>query len=146
MKRKAPSVEGRLFESLLRTADLLLRGETEVLKGVDLTFPQYNVLRILRGAGATGLSCGAISERMVTRDSDITRLLDRLEDRRLVTRARDEQDRRVIVARISRDGLDLLRRLDAPVDRSLEERLGHVRAGQLETLIDLLERIRSQPA
>ena len=111
------SLQEEVFLSALRTADHLLWGEIAVLREADLTFPQYNVLRILRGAGPDGLSCREISDRMVTRDSDITRLLDRLEARMLVARGRDTADRRVIVSRISSEGLALLQTLDAPVDR-----------------------------
>ena len=93
------TIEERVFQAALRAADHLLWGELEVLRGVDLTFAQYNVLRILRGAVAGGLSCSEISERMVTRDSDITRLLDRLEVRGLVERSRSREDRRVVLAR-----------------------------------------------
>lgn len=75
-----------------------------MLKALGLTATQYNVLRILRGAGAAGLSCGDVAGRMITRDPDLTRLLDRLEGRGLVTRARDGEDRRVVVTRITGEG------------------------------------------
>lgn len=134
--------EERLFQSVLRTADHLLRGEIEVLRLVDLTFSQYNVLRILRGAGPDGLSAGAIAERMVHRDPDMTRLLDGLARRGLITRVRGD-DRRVVIAQVTAAGLELLRTLDAPVDRVHREQLRHVKRQQLESLIELLDLVRS---
>ncbi|MPZ20745.1 MAG: MarR family transcriptional regulator [Luteitalea sp.] len=136
------SVEDAVFLSALRTADHLLWGEIEVLKVADLTFPQYNVLRILRGAGPKGLSCREISERMVTRDPDMTRLLDRLERRGLVARLRDAKDRRVVLTRVTPDGLKLLRTLDAPVAKVQRRQLEHMSQRQLRTLVELLDLAR----
>jgi DNA-binding MarR family transcriptional regulator len=143
MHARSPSLgpEERLFQSVLRTADHLLRGEVELLRLVDLTFSQYNVLRILRGARPDGLSAGAIAERMVHRDSDMTRLLEGLARRGLVSRTRGE-DRRVVIARITADGLELLRGLDAPVGRVHREQLRHLSRRQLESLIELLDLAR----
>ncbi len=136
------SLEERVFQSLMLAADHLLRGEVEVLRVADLTFPQYNVLRILRGARPEALSCGTISQRMLTRDSDLTRLLDRLEERDLVTRVRDARDRRMVTAAITESGVQLLRRLDSPVDRVHREQLKHIPRKQLETLRTLAEEVR----
>jgi DNA-binding MarR family transcriptional regulator len=135
------SIEERVFQSLMLAADHLLRGEIEVLRVADLTFPQYNVLRILRGAGPEALSCGTISLRMLTRDSDLTRLLDRLEERRLVRRDRDARDRRTVTATITDAGLQLLRKLDNPVSRVHREHLKHMTPQQLETLRMLAEKV-----
>ena len=136
------SLEERVFQSLMLAADHLLRGEIEVLRVADLTFPQYNVLRILRGARPEALSCGTISQRMLTRDSDLTRLLDRLEERGLVTRLRDSRDRRMVTAAITDPGVHLLRRLDGAVDRVHRNRLKHMPRKQLETLHTLAEEVR----
>jgi DNA-binding MarR family transcriptional regulator len=138
----ARSIEERVFQSLMLAADHLLKGEIEVLRVADLTFPQYNVLRILRGARPESLSCGTISERMLSRDSDLTRLLDRLDERGLVRRARDRNDRRVVTATITEAGLQLLRRLDGPVDRIHRDNLRHMTAHELETLQQLADRVR----
>ena len=148
LKQRKPfaTTEEVVFLNALRTADHLLRGEVEVLKGSDLTFPQYNVLRILRGAGRQGISCGEISDRMVTRDSDITRLLDRLERRGLVERGRDEEDRRVVVQRITAKGLALLQELDAPIERVHQRQLRHMTRTQLRQLTELLEKARAGSA
>lgn len=109
------------------------------LKGQDLPHPQYNVLRILRGARPGALTCGEIAERMIVRDPDVTRLLDRLETRGFVTRTRDTGDRRIVRTAISPAGLAELERLDAVIagigpDRMLA-RLGKTRLKQLNDLL-----------
>lgn len=146
IKQKKPFQvrEEELFLNIVRTADLLSRKGVELLKAADLSPNQYNVLRILRGAGAEGLACGEIGERMVTRDPDVTRLLDRLEKRDLVKRSRDKGDRRVVTARIAPAGLDLLRQLDEPVMQWHKAQLGHLDAKQQEALIHLLELAREK--
>lgn len=138
--------EEELFLNILRTSDQLMRRMAEVLKPRDLSATQYNVLRILRGAGSDGLACGEISERMVTRDPDITRLLDRLEKRLLVSRSREKADRRVVTARITAAGLELLGALDAIVANLHKSQLGHLDAKSQESLIKLLEHAREKPA
>ena len=140
------TLEEEVFLNVLLTCDVLLRAEVDVLRTADLSFPQYNVLRILRGAGAEGLPTGGIAERMVNRDPDITRLLDRLEARGLVRRARDGRDRRVVVAGITAAGLAVLRPLDGPVTRVHRDQLAHMTRKELETLIGLLEKARTPPA
>ncbi len=106
--------EQAAFVTLLRTAEQFQARNAEFLKGYELSPTQYNALRILRGAGKSGLPCSEVGERMINKDPDITRLLDRLEKRGFVTRSRDENDRRVILARITSAGLEILRRLDRP--------------------------------
>ena len=115
-----------------------------MLKQNGLSQTQYNALRILRGAGADGLPCGEIAERMIRHDPDITRLLDRLEAKGWVKRSRNGKDRRVVTARITPEGLALIQPLDEPVARLLGEMLGHLNEGQLRQLIDLLEGARLQ--
>jgi DNA-binding MarR family transcriptional regulator len=137
------SLEERVFQSLMLAADHLLRGELEVLRVAELTFSQYNVLRILRGARPEALSCGTISQRMLTRDSDLTRLLDKLEERGLIERIRDTRDRRMVTATITAAGVQLLRKLDGPVDRVHREQLKHMTRAQLETLHKLAESVRA---
>ena len=136
------SLEEQVFLSLMLAADHLLRAELEVLRVAELTFSQYNVLRILRGARPDPLSCGTISQRMVTRDSDVTRLLDKLEERKLIERSRDARDRRTVTAIITDAGLQLLRKLDGPVARVHREQLKHLTPTQLETLRKLAEGVR----
>ncbi len=131
--------------NLLRTADILSRGLVQVLKKEDLSPTQYNVLRILRGA-PVGLPCGEIANRMITRDPDITRLLDRLEKRELISRCRETKDRRTVMARISLQGLTLLARLDEPVRAIHRHQLSHLGEKRLRDLIDLLDFCRAQVA
>lgn len=146
IKQKKPFQlrEEELFLNIVRTADLLQRKGSDLLKTFDLSRNQYNVLRILRGAGAEGLACGEVGERMVTRDPDITRLLDRLEKRDLVRRTREKGDRRVVTAQITAAGLDILKKLDEPVAQTHKSQLGHLDAKQQETLIHLLELAREK--
>jgi DNA-binding MarR family transcriptional regulator len=137
------SLEEEAFLGLQRTADALMRGMSELLKPARLSPVQYNVLRILRGAGEGGLACREIGDRMITRDSDITRLLDRLEARGLVTRGRERADRRVITTRITPDGQQVLKRLDAVILEFPRRRMGHLGAERLRSLTRLLDQIRA---
>src|ERR1035438_5192727 len=118
LKQRVPftSREQEAYLSLLRTADALQAQVEARLKEFGLTGTQYNALRILRGAGPEGLPCREIGERMITRDPDITRLLNRLEDRGFVERTRARHDRRVIYGKITAAGLKLLRDLDGSAD------------------------------
>ncbi len=128
---------------LLRTTDMLSRRLSLVLKGEDLSATQYNVLRILRGA-PEGLACGEIANRMITRDPDVTRLLDRLEKRELISRCRDTKDRRTVMARITGDGLKVLARLDVPVQAAHHQQLGHLGRPRMRSLTQLLFAARSR--
>jgi len=141
--RPFQSLEEEVLLGLARTADAVARASEEVLKGSGLTMTQYNVLRILRGAGTAGLSCGDVAGRMITRDPDLTRLLDRLEARALVTRARDGEDRRIVVTRITREGLALLAELDEPVQAQNRKTVAHLGEEKLRTLAQLLDEARS---
>ncbi len=140
--RRAPltHLAQQVFLNVLRTADHLDQGLAELLKPFGLTPTQYNVLRILRGAGARGLACRELGERMLTHDPDVTRLLDRLARRGLLARRRPSQDRRVILAAITAEGLRLLEQLDAPVADLHRRQLAHLDADQLRALLALLER------
>jgi DNA-binding MarR family transcriptional regulator len=135
--KPAPCPEEALFVELQRTADLLARGPAQLLKEHDLSPNQYNALRILRGA-PDGLLCGEISDRMITRDPDITRLLDRLEKRGLIGRCRQDPDRRRVLVHISPDGLKLLARLDPPICDLHRRQIGHLGSRQLRELARLL--------
>jgi DNA-binding MarR family transcriptional regulator len=137
-------IEEEVFLNLQRTAQALSSSTTGIFKSVDLTPVQYNVLRILRGSLKTGLLCGEISERLVTKDSDITRLLDRLENRGLVMRERDTKDRRAVISRITEKGLKVLTELDEPMINCIKEQFSHFGDGQLKQLNDLLELARNK--
>ncbi len=136
------SLEEEVMLGLARTADAMARTSEVVLKASGLTATQYNVLRILRGAGTAGLSCGEVASRMITRDPDLTRLFDRLEARALVKRARDGQDRRVVTTRISAEGIELLKQLDEPVQEANRKAVGHLGPEKLQTLAQLLDEAR----
>ena len=139
------SLEDEALVALQRTADRLHWRLSEMLKAHGLSPTQYNALRILRGAGDEGRACCEIAERMINRDPDITRLVDRLERRGLVVRSREGRDRRVITTRITPAGLELLRALDGPVEEFNRKMLGPMGEQQLQTLIRLLESAR-EPA
>jgi DNA-binding MarR family transcriptional regulator len=143
--RRLGSPEEAAFLDLLRTTDMLARGLFPVLKSENLSPTQYNVLRILRGS-AEGLPCGEIASRMITRDPDITRLLDRLEKRGLISRCRENRDRRMVMARITPEGLELLARLDEPVQAAHRKQLGHLGRQRLRALTELLRVSRGQVA
>jgi len=144
IKQKKPfsSVQEEVVLSIMRTADQVAVPMNDVLRGAGLSVSQYNVLRIMRGAGDDGLPCGEISERMVRRDPDLTRLLDRLEAAGLVTRTRDTRDRRIVRASITREGAALLASLDDPVEESIRRSLAHVPVARLRMLLELLEEVR----
>jgi DNA-binding MarR family transcriptional regulator len=142
--RPFPSLEAEGFLSALRTADVLQGSAAEFLKPYGLSPTQYNALRILRGAGAQGLACSEVAERMINRDPDITRLLDRLQRRGLVRRSRERKDRRVVRAFITARGFELLQNLDRPVNELQRRLLGHLGQRRLRILIRLLETVRSK--
>lgn len=135
--RKNACPEEAAFLTLLRVTNMLSRRLAQVLKREDLSATQYNVLRILRGA-PEGLACGEIAKRMITRDPDITRLLDRLQKRELISRCREERDRRTVLTRITPEGLKLLARLDGPVHEAHRKQLGHLGQERLNQLSELL--------
>ncbi len=137
------SLEEQTFVALLRTADQLQWRAAEMLKPHGLSPTQYNALRILRGAGPEGLACSEVGERMINRDPDITRLLDRLERRGLIRRSREQTDRRVIKARITAAGLDLLKAMNREVAEFHRQILGHLGGERLESLVRLLETARA---
>jgi DNA-binding MarR family transcriptional regulator len=141
-KRAFTSREQEVMLGLQIAAARIMEPWEKFLKAhAELGLHQYNVLRILRGSHPNGLPSGEIADRMITRDPDITRLVDRLEKRGLVMRARSQRDRRVVNVRISEKGLQLLRSLDEHVDRFPRNMLGHLRPKKLEQLGVLLEHV-----
>ncbi len=139
--RRVGCLEEDVFIALHRTADVLARSVEKVLRAADVSPTQYNVLRILRGS-PQGLPCREIGDRMVTRDPDITRLLDRLEKRSLISRCRETKDRRMVLTRITPQGLRLLADLDGPVTDAHRHQLGHLGRGGMASLMKLLEAAR----
>jgi DNA-binding MarR family transcriptional regulator len=140
--RPFDSPEQEAMLSIERTAAVLMHAFADSLKPYGITPTQYNVLRILRGAGREGLGRNEIRDRLVSQVPDVTRLLDRMEESGLVERERAESDRRQVTTRITRDGLALLKRLDGPVAETHERQLGHLSDTQLRTLIALLAAAR----
>ena len=141
--RAASHPEEAAYLELLRTTDMLSRGLISVLKAEDLSSTQYNVLRILRGA-PQGLPCGEVANRMITKDPDITRLLDRLEKRGLISRSREVKDRRTVTARITPAGLKVLGSLDEPVQTAHRKQLGHLGRNRFRALTELLHLARAK--
>jgi DNA-binding MarR family transcriptional regulator len=138
----AVSLENRIFIALLQAADTLGQEAEQLLKAAGLTGAQYNVLRILRGAEPQGLPCRGIGDRMISHDPDMTRLLDRLEKRALITRVRQTDDRRVVKTRITPQALSLLKTLDQPVRELHRRQFRHMPSARLKILSDLLEEVR----
>jgi DNA-binding MarR family transcriptional regulator len=136
------TLEEQIFVALVKVADTLGQRAEHLLKGSGLSGTQYNVLRILRGAGPQGLACSAIGDRMISHDPDMTRLLDRMEKRGLITRERQTDDRRVVKTRITAAGLASLKTLDAPVREMHQRQLQHMTAARLKTLSNLLRELQ----
>lgn len=124
------------------TAEHIRMQVAELFKTKDLTPTQYTVLRILRAAGTQGLSCREIGDRMITRDSDITRMLDRLEAMGLILRERQQDDRRVVLTFITENGRGLLAELDEPVTVSYRRMLRDLSQEELKVLSGLLKKLR----
>ena len=138
--------QASVFLEILKLAEDLQRGFTELFKQYDLSNAQFNVLRVLRGAGDEGLTCGDIASRLVQHDPDITRLLDRLEKRELIARHRSTVDRRVVRTRITQAGLDILAKLDVPVDELHEAQFGHLSEVVLHDALALINTLRGPAA
>jgi MarR family transcriptional regulator, organic hydroperoxide resistance regulator len=128
---------------LVRAADAVKRSLAQVIEPHGITHQQYNVLRILRGAGPDGLPTLTIGERMIEQTPGVTRLVDRLERKRLVARTPCPKDRRRVFCRITDKGLELLKGLDEPVNRWDAQAVSVLAPADLDSLISLLDRLRS---
>jgi DNA-binding MarR family transcriptional regulator len=148
IKQNAPfsGIEEEAILNLFRTSDFFERRLQHETRGWGVTSTQYNVLRILRGAGSQGLPCAAIGERMVTAEPDITRILSRLKARKLIRQHHSHADRRVVFTQISEAGLSLLREMDPLIQRLPGTLLGHMSKTELKELIRLLEHARAERA
>jgi DNA-binding MarR family transcriptional regulator len=136
------SLEEELLVSLLRTTDVLQERFEQAVRPFNISMTQYNVLRILRGAEPTGRTCSEIGERMIAREPDVTRLLERMEKAGLVKRTRDKEDRRVVVTRITAAGLKLLDKMEPELGEigGLLKRMGERR---IEKTLKLLDDVRA---
>ncbi len=140
--RPFSSAEQEAYLSLGRTWAVLEHQLAEALKPHGITATQYNVLRILRGAGEKGLCRGEVMERMIARVPDATRLLDRMEVAGLIERARDSEDRRFVTTRITAEGIRMLEELDEPVSALHQRQFGALDEERLRDLIELLSLAR----
>ncbi len=130
--------------NLMRSHSLLIRGQVALLKENDLSLALYNIMRILRGAGAKGLQCSEIGRRMITREPDVTRHIDRLVKRGFVVRSRLEEDRRVVMQMLTPAGRKKLNQLEAPMKTVGEAQFAHMSEKELKTLNALLVKAREQ--
>lgn len=147
LKQNKPfgSLEEEAALSIARTSAVLEHRVSQALKAHGLTPSQYNVLRILRGAGPEGLCRNEVGARLVTQVPDVTRLLDRMEDTGLISRQRGSEDRRYVTTRVTSKGLVLVDQLDQPMRDLLQEQLGHLSKKSLRALIDALAEARHKP-
>ena len=136
------SLQQEAYLSIVRTTSTLTDRVEELLKPYGISLTQYNVLRILRGAGQGGLCRNEVRDRMLTRMPDMTRLLDRMEDAGLVKRSREQDDRRMVLTEITAQGRELLSELDRPMAQLHREQLSQLTDAQLRSLIDLLTLVR----
>ena len=136
------SLEQEAYLAVQRTAALLAHAMAETIRPLGLTPTQYNVLRILRGAGEPGLCRNEVRERMITQVPDVTRLLDRMEEMGVIERSREGADRRFVTTRINAEGLRLLAALDEPVAECHRRLLGHLVEDALRSLVEILARAR----
>ena len=140
--RSFASLHAEAFLNLVRSSAQVQHALHLQLKPYGITETQYNSLRILRGAGSSGLTCAEIAERLVSQDPDITRLVERLQRQGLVRRERGEKDRRVVLTKITPAGLDRLKEMDPVVDSTVHALLSHLSPSELKTMIGLLKRAR----
>lgn len=137
------SSEQEVYLSLWRTYDRLRALEDELFAGFELTAQQYNALRLLRAEHPATMPTLELANRLISRAPDITRLLDRLEQRGLIVRERQTEDRRVVRVGITSSGLALLDQLAGPLRACHERQLGHVPAAELRKLNELLRAARA---
>ncbi len=145
LKQNRPfvSLQQETFLSILRTASELSHSADRFLREFNITQPQYNVLRILRGAGPEGLCRNEISERMVAATPDMSRLLDRMEKSGWIVRERDENDRRQVSTFITDSGMELLAIIDSPFHKQVHQLFEGVKSADLKVLLEVLAQIRS---
>ena len=138
------SLQEQVVINLMRTTRAVEESWIQYLKRREgISQSQYNILRILRGARPKAVKISQIADRMITRDPDVTRLVDRLIDQGLVRRERDSEDRRVVLVEITAAGLAMLSRLDGPAGAYTEGAMAGLTLQQLRTLDTLLNEARA---
>lgn len=137
------SLDQEAYLALIRTADEAKRRYHDLFERAGVTMQQYNVLRILRGAGPEGMPTLAVGERMIERTPGVTRLVDRMERKGWVTRHRCSEDRRVVWCRITSGGLEMLERLDDPVRQVDNTHFGALKPDELGHFVAYLDRVRA---
>jgi DNA-binding MarR family transcriptional regulator len=141
--RRFDSPEQEAYLALWRTYDRLRALEDELFARFDLTAQQYNLLRLLRAARPESVPTLALADRLVSRAPDITRMLDKLEDRGLITRTRSAKDRRAVLVAVTVAGSALLDKIAEPLRACHDRQLGHLSAGELKSLTALLKAARA---
>jgi DNA-binding MarR family transcriptional regulator len=139
LRSQTDASEHDVIQSILRMAEVFSRALSEILQPFRLTLSQYNVLQTLRHTSSEGLTCGEVSERLSTRDSDITRLLDRLELLGFIARRRERPDRRVVRTQITERGTGVLNAVDKLVGELQVRHLGHLGPKKLSAFSALLK-------
>lgn len=140
--RPFPTLDAEVLVALMRTSDRVRGHLSRAMTPFGVTVQQYNVLRILRGAGPGGLPTLAIGERMIERTPGVTRLLDRLERQGLISRVRGE-DRRQVIARATPAGLGLLEAMEEPLRREDARLVSHLSEAEARHLLELLSKVRA---
>jgi DNA-binding MarR family transcriptional regulator len=146
LKQSKPfaEIEEEVHVSIARTAALLERAVAKQLRPHGLTPTQYNVLRILRGAGPTGLCRNELGDRLVTPVPDVTRLLDRMAEQKLIARQRSDEDRRLVRTYLTPRGLELVNQLDGDIRAAHRARLADFSREELKRLVDALAELRDK--
>ncbi len=146
MRRPFSSVGQEATLGVMRTADVVRRYLGAILASYCITLPQYNVLRILRGAGPTGLSVTDVQERLIECSPGVTRMMDRLESRGWVRRERQTDDRRVVLCFLTESGHELTDELRAPIDEADTAVMAGLNEREQRQLIELMDRVRAHHA
>lgn len=136
------NIQHEVFLSLMVTVDRLSRRHGDFMNSFGISQKQYNILRILRGAGSQGIPVMEIGRRMIEKSPDVSRIIDRLIDLGFVKRRRQRSDRRVVIVTITDKGLDLLATMDEPVKQEITDVFQYMSTEDLEKLARLLERAR----
>lgn len=137
------SREQEAYLGLWRTYDRLRAFEDQLFAQFDLTPQQYNLLRLLRASHPDPVPTLSVVARLVSRAPDVTRMLDRLEQRNLITRTRSSEDRRTVLVEVTESGLALLEQLAEPLRECHQRQLGHLSSVELKTLVQLLQKARA---